>query len=83
MSCNIFISKFRDLGTIVLLNKLDKRKKEVLLLDIIGIQKEFMITLKEVLVAILTPVENLAFIWSNLLFAFTCRYLNNILLEQK
>ncbi len=55
------MSEFRDVGVIVPRSVLDRREKEVLLLDTVSARKELVIALKGTLAAIRTIIEDLAF----------------------
>ena len=61
MSCDISLSKFRGVGVIISQSMLDRRKKEVLLLDIVGAWEKLVTALKGILASICTVVEDLAF----------------------
>lgn len=64
ISCDISISKFRDLRIIVTQSELDRYGKEILLLNI-STQEEPMTTLKGILDVVYIIVKDLAFfqIW--------------------
>ena len=60
MSYDILTFKFLGVGVIDPQNVLDKRKKDVFLLNIIGAWKKSVIVLKEILAIICTIVKDLA-----------------------
>ena len=54
-------SEFRGVGVIVPQSLLDRREKEVLLLDTVGAREELVTALKGTLAVVRTVVEDLAF----------------------
>ena len=61
ISRDVFASEFRGVGVIVPRTVLDRREKEVLLLDTIGAREELVTAFKETLAVVCTVVEDLAF----------------------
>ena len=61
MSCDISASKFLGVGVIDPQSVLDRRKKEVFLLDIAGAREENVTAFKGTLAVVCTVIEDLAF----------------------
>lgn len=83
MGCDISTSKFWAVEIIVLWSKLDRCKKELLLLDTIDIHIKLVAALQKILAAVQTVIKNITSLWPNLLFISTCRYFHNILQKKK
>ena len=79
---DISASKFLGVEFIDCQSVLDRRKKDVLLLGIVGAWKEFITALKRTLTVVCIIVEDLTFslIWLVAYIVYKC--LNNVLLMQ-